>query len=56
MRPNWSKLARLAQRTCTLNSFQLFGVILVSKGEPFYTTYCQSPRYSLVESLEIMKC
>ena len=31
MRPNWPKLASMAQKTCTLDSFQLFGVILLPK-------------------------
>ena len=35
MRPNWSKLASLAQKTCTLDSFQFLGEILASKGFPF---------------------
>ena len=32
MRPNWPKIASLAKKTYTLDSFQFFGVILVSKG------------------------
>ena len=36
MRTNWPKLASLAQKTCALDSFQFFGVILASKGYPFY--------------------
>ena len=39
MRPNWPKLTTLAQKTCTLDSFQFFGVILASNGQPFYRTY-----------------
>ena len=35
MRPNWSKLASLAQKTYTLDSFQFFGVILVPKDNLF---------------------
>ena len=34
MRPNWSKLASLAQTTCKLDSFQFFGVNLASKDSP----------------------
>ena len=34
MRPKWPKLASLAQKTCTLDSFQFFGVIL-PKDNPF---------------------
>ena len=29
MRPNWPKLASLAQKTCTIDSFKFSGVILV---------------------------
>ena len=29
MMPNWPKRASLAQKTCTLDSVQFFGVILV---------------------------
>ena len=32
MRPNWPKLASLAQKSCTLDSFQFFSVFLASKG------------------------
>ena len=32
MRPNSPKLVRLAQKICTLDSFQFSGVILASKG------------------------
>ena len=32
MSPNWPNLASLAQKTCTLDSLQIFGVILASKG------------------------
>ena len=39
MSPNWPKLASLSQKTCTLDSFQFFGVILASEGKPFYRTY-----------------
>ena len=35
MRPYWTKLASLAQKTCTFDNFQFFSVILASKGEPF---------------------
>ena len=31
MRPNWPKLASLAQKICTLDSFQFFIVILAAK-------------------------
>ena len=31
-RPYWPKLASLTQKTCTLDSFQFFGVMLASKG------------------------
>ena len=31
MMPYWPKLASLAQKTYTLDSFQFFGVILVAK-------------------------
>ena len=34
MKPNWQKLASLAQETCTLY-FQLFGAVLASNGYPF---------------------
>ena len=32
MKPNWPKLASMAEKTCTFDSFQFFSVILVSKG------------------------
>ena len=35
MRPNWPKLASKAQKTCALDSFQFFGVILASKDNLF---------------------
>ena len=34
MKPNWQKLASLAQELCTLK-FQFFGAVLASKGCPF---------------------
>ena len=34
MRPHWPKLASLSQNSCTLNSFQCFGVML-PKDNPF---------------------
>ena len=37
MRPSWPKLAVPAQKTCILNSFQIFGVILASF--PLSTSY-----------------
>ena len=35
MRPNRVKLASLAQKTCTLDSFQITGVTLLPKDNPF---------------------
>ena len=35
MRPYWPILASLTQRTCALDSFQFFGVIIDSKDNPF---------------------
>lgn len=32
MRPSWPKLASLAQKTFTVDSFQFFAVILAAKG------------------------
>ena len=34
MKPNWQKLASLAQKICTL-WFQFFGAVFASKGYPF---------------------
>ena len=34
MKPNWQKLASLAQETCTF-WFQFFGAVFASKGDPF---------------------
>ena len=33
MKPNWQKLASLAQKICTLQ-FQFFGAVFASKGYP----------------------
>ena len=35
MRPYWPKLASLAQKTCTLDGFQFFSIVLASKDDPF---------------------
>ena len=34
MKPNWQKLAILAQETCTFK-FQYFGAVFASRGYPF---------------------
>ena len=38
MKPNWHKLASLAQEICTL-WFQFFGAVFASKGYPFKNTF-----------------
>ena len=38
MRPDWPKLASLAQKTCTLDNIQFFGVILASNRNIFNFT------------------
>lgn len=47
MRPYWQKLAGLAQKHFTLDSFQLIGVILAFKGYPFYSEKDQKVDYKM---------